>query len=83
MDGVTMLLKSMGLDPAKMKADLEAAMRVLKSKVDSVESANARIESKLDYLIENRDGGQSYQSWQAQRQTSKQQSPNGPLRLQA
>jgi|HubBroStandDraft_1064217.scaffolds.fasta_scaffold01182_8 hypothetical protein len=57
MDGLTMMLKSFGLDPEKLKSELktniESVTARVMERVESIEASQKRVEDKLDKIIAN------------------------------
>jgi hypothetical protein len=47
-----MMLRSLGLDPDELKANVEGFMVTMKAAVEKVEANQLRIESKLEHLSE-------------------------------
>jgi hypothetical protein len=45
MDGMTMMLKSMGIDPDKIKGQFEQTASQVMTKVDNIEASQARVEA--------------------------------------
>jgi uncharacterized coiled-coil protein SlyX len=51
MDGMTMMLKSMGVDPDKLKAMVTETLDGLNRELTALKETNQRMEQKLDLLL--------------------------------
>jgi hypothetical protein len=51
MDGVTMMLKSFGIDPDKLKRMATETLEQLSKELKELKETNARIEAKLDRVL--------------------------------
>jgi hypothetical protein len=56
MNGMGMMLKSLGIDPDELKRNVEEFMSVVKASLQKVDANQARIETKLDSILTRLDG---------------------------